>query len=237
MSSWLTLTLIAVGIYLFRKPIWRLIWHGVRFFLWRPKALMLVIVAFLCWNTYGIWMAPDAPDVVPPPPPIAEEALPEERNEAESAKKSKFSPVSYPETLPPLPGKAQDGNSRFAANLLQKMNPGELQWYSRIFYHALQSLPEGQAYQWLYQSGESRMFGRLIPGRLDKQGSGITCRTFRELLVVEDKAQQIDGLACQRLEGGWCKLRPGSAKTCEIKAPSGLDGLWFSAKRGLRELF
>jgi hypothetical protein len=251
MSIWVQLLLVATCLYLLRKPLWRIVWKSVRYLLWRPKLLMLSIIGFLCVSTYGIWNAPDAPEVVPPPPAAAPpappglpapkelQASPQAARKNDQAQKPRGPrvPVSYPTTLPEIPSKVKDGNSRFAANLLQRMSPMELQWYSRVFYHALQTLPSGETHQWLYEAGENRMFGRITPGGVDKQDSGITCRPFQELLVVDGKAQRMNGVACQRLEGGWCKLRPGSARTCEIQPPSGLDGFWYSAKRSLKQLF
>lgn len=228
------LFLAGMGLYLFRKPIRRLIWHAVRYLLWHPKVLMLMLVAFLCYNTYGIWTAPDAPEIVPPPPPA-----PAEIAATENAVKQKKGaiPISYPAQLPPLPGALRDGNSRFATDLMTKMGPNELQWYSRIFYHALKTLPAGETHQWHYQMAGKTMFGRITPGPVEKKDNGVVCRDFKELLIVDEHAQSLRGAACQRLEGGWCKLRLTSAKTCEIKAPSGLDGMWYGAKRTIRRWF
>lgn len=251
MTLWVKLFLAAFCLYILRKPLWRIIWKSVRFLLWRPKLLMLAIIGFLGMSTYGIWNAPDAPEVVPPPPVIAPPAPPglpiaqpvpsappatDKTNQREKGR-SPRSLVSYPDTLPKLPASPKDGNSRFASDLLHRMSPMELQWYSRVFYHALQTLPSGQSHQWLYEGGDNRMFGRITPGNIEKQGSGITCRAFEELLVVQSKAQRLNGIACQRAQGGWCKLRLNSARTCEIQTPSGLDGFWYSAKRGLKQLF
>jgi hypothetical protein len=224
--------IIAMGLYLFRKPIRRIIWHAVRYLLWHPKVFMLILVAFLCYNTYGIWTAPDAPEIVPPPP-----NPPEAPAIAKKTRNSSALPISYPAQLPPLPGPLKDGNSRFATDLMTKMGPNELQWYSRIFYHALHTLPAGETHQWQYQMAGKTMFGRITPGAIDKRDNGIVCRDFKELLVVEDYGQSLRGTACQRLAGGWCKLRLTSAKTCEITPPSGLDGMWYGAKRSIRGLF
>ncbi|MBY0354450.1 MAG: hypothetical protein K2Q12_01820 [Rickettsiales bacterium] len=234
----LQIFLLVAALYFFRKVIWKIIWHTVRFFLWRPKALMVLLVAFLCWNTYGIWNAPDAPDMVPPPPPAPENIMPEPQpKSAQARRRASLSPLSYPSELPPLPSKPSNGNSRFAADLLSKMGHNELQWYSRVFYHALQTLPAGETHQWLYAFRDQQMFGTITPGAIEKEESGIVCRTFAELLVVNKQAQRLNGVACQRVGGGWCKLRAGSVHTCEISTPSGIGGWWYGIKRSLRGLF
>lgn len=236
MNPLFTLMLVVVGLFVFRKIIWKITWHSVRFFLWRPKAVMLVIIAFLCFNTYGIWNAPDAPEMVPAPPPSPTQPAIAEKPSQNTSNKD-FTPLSYPAELPPITRKVENGNSRFASNLLNLMGPNELQWYSRVFYHAMKTLPQGQTHQWLYQFGKFQMFGRITPTSLYHDDSGIICRNYNELLVINDRAQRTSGMACQRLGGGWCKLRKGSAHTCEIKPSGAFEGMWYDIKRSLRDIF
>jgi hypothetical protein len=89
----------------------------------------------------------------------------------------------------------------------------------------------------MYQMGKNQMFGRITPGATEIQDNGLSCRHFKEILAVDTQAQTLHGLACQRAKGGWCKLRQSSARTCEIQPLTGMEAMWYNAKRSIRRLF
>lgn len=135
---------------------------------------------------------------------------------------SKFQSVA---NLPTIQGKVANGNSVFAKNIMEVMQPQDLQLYSEHFYHAMQDVPSGVSYQWLLNN---QFFGRVTAQAPHKSKSGVYCRHFEELLSYYGKHQRFVGMSCQRRAGGWCKLRANSAKTCELGKPGSFDLWWKS---------
>lgn len=119
--------------------------------------------------------------------------------------------------------KVQNGNSRFSDDLLSKMTQPELRHYSGVFYWVMDNSAAGQPYRWAYYNID----GTITALESFKNNHGHTCRQFQEVLKVHDTRQTFDGLACQRVEGGWCRLRFDSTALCGIaeSGPGLLEGI------------
>lgn len=108
--------------------------------------------------------------------------------------------------------KIQDGNSKFSADLLSQMTPVELKHYSDVFYWVMSYKKEGQPYKWYFYN----VYGTMTPFSRFLNNHGHVCRKYKEVLKVHDIKQTLDGLACERPEGGWCRLRFDSTPLCDI---------------------
>jgi hypothetical protein len=108
--------------------------------------------------------------------------------------------------------KRQDGNSRFSDDVLSKMNPAELRHYSSAFFWVMRYQDEGIPHRWAFYNvkGTITPFGRF------KNSFGHECRKFQEIIKVHEIQQNFDGLACERTDGGWCRLRNDSTPLCGI---------------------
>lgn len=127
--------------------------------------------------------------------------------------------------------KTQDGNSRFSDDLLSQMTPAELRHYSTIFYWIMDNQANTTPHRWAHYNIE----GTITPFAPFKNNHGHTCRQFKEILKVHSTRQTLDGLACQRVEGGWCRLKANSAALCGI-AGSG-RGLFDDIGQKLQNMF
>jgi surface antigen len=114
--------------------------------------------------------------------------------------------------------KVEDGNSRFSADLLGQMSPEELRHYSSVFYWVMRYQGEGTPHNWAYYN----IRGSITPFSRFENGHGHECRKFKEELKVHDTLQTLDGLTCERPDGGWCRLRFDSAPLCGIAEKGGL---------------
>lgn len=108
--------------------------------------------------------------------------------------------------------KIQDGNSRFSDDLLSKMTAAELKHYSDVFYWVMSYKKEGQTHKWYFYN----INGTMTPFSRFLNNHGHVCRKYKETLKVHDIKQTLDGLACERPEGGWCRLRFDSTPLCDI---------------------
>jgi surface antigen len=108
--------------------------------------------------------------------------------------------------------KVEDGNSRFSADLLSQMAPEELRHYSSVFYWVMRYQDEGKPHRWAYYN----IRGTITPFSSFENGHGHECRKFQEEIKVHETLQTLDGIACERNDGGWCRLRFDSAPLCGI---------------------
>jgi hypothetical protein len=209
---------------LLKRLLWNIIWHTVRFFLWRPKLLFFapfIVLLFMLLNQGSHQ-----------PPP-----LPPDSDAAQKELRKQHGKISYPDTLPPISGPIADGVSRFSKNLLKEMTPLELRWYSHEFYKAMNEIQSGTHHIWQFTHNKRKAFGKISPGAAFHAKSGTICRPYSEILSVNNIAQQYRGYACRRDEGGWCRLGPSSALSCNLSRPGGLDGIMLDTKLFFDRLF
>lgn len=112
----------------------------------------------------------------------------------------------------------QDGNSRFSDDLLSQMSPEELRHYSSVFYWVMRYQGEGVGHRWAFYN----IRGTITPFSRFENNHGHECRKFKEELKVHDTLQTLDGLACERADGGWCRLRFDSTPLCGIGEKGGM---------------
>lgn len=132
--------------------------------------------------------------------------------------------------LPPISPvrKEEDGNSRFATDMIQKMTEQERALYSKHFYWALGQGNPGQHYEWQ----EHNIAGNITITGVFQNKSGKTCKRFDEVLKVHEIRQTLSGLACAKADGSWCKLRPDSTPVCGLSGNAGwLDNIGGSLKK------
>lgn len=127
--------------------------------------------------------------------------------------------------------KTQDGNSRFSDDLLSMMAPAELKHYSDVFFWVMDNKKAGYPHRWAYYNVD----GTITPFSTFKNNHGHRCRKFKETLKVHTTRQTLDGIACERPEGGWCRLRFDSTPLCGI-AEKG-SGIFLGVGQSLRNLF
>ena len=127
----------------------------------------------------------------------------------------------------------QDGNSAFSSDLISSMSKEELAQYSHVFYFAMNNIQNGKTHTWNFYNTH----GAITPTSSFKNNYGQTCRRFKEVLKVHSIQQSIDGLACPRYAGAWCKLRPNSAPACNLGGKGGIGDWLDNAERGIRGLF
>lgn len=114
----------------------------------------------------------------------------------------------------------EDGNSRFAKNMLVRMSKPQQQYYWQVFSYAVSQVPLDTPYLWQHQNiGGSITFTEDF-----KNSRGEKCRTFKESIKVATRQQNLDGKACfDSHSSRWCKLKLNDTATCRIKAEEGWD--------------
>lgn len=147
----------------------------------------------------------------------------------------KTSPAPLPQMAgefakPSKAGRYENGNSSFAADLISTMTPEELRYYSQTYYRVMSHQPAGKAHQWQYAT----MHGSITPAEVFKNNYGHRCRRFAEVLKVQNVQQKLDGIACEKVGGGWCKLGAQFAPICGLAPKSGIGAWW---DRTTRDLF
>jgi surface antigen len=207
---------------LMRRYGWKAIWHGVYFLLQKPVRLLyaLGVLITLMVGGFGWWHYTHAEEGVLPPLPTLSEEHAAVQPEAPTSEGLSFAPVAE---LPPMHGDIANANSAFAKPLMEQMEPADLRVYSSYFYYAMRSAHAGQPYRWL---ASNSLFGELTAQALFQADSGIYCRRFTERLSYRGAHERFEGVACQRDDRSWCKLRPTSAFTCGIDRPSSLKLWW-----------
>ncbi len=188
-------------LYPIRRLLWLPFWHSVYYFLKKPRRILFLLAGLLGVMAFYNQHPSNQKVMIDTAGGTPEKFISEER-------------------LPEIRGKIADGNSVFAKSLMEQMEPADLQNYSGYFYHAMHWAPVGKPYQW---NAYGRMFGKITAQAPYKSKSGVYCRRFNELLSYKGKHERFRGIACQRRAGGWCKLRPSSAHTCELGRPSSLE--------------
>ena len=126
--------------------------------------------------------------------------------------------------------KYEDGNSAFAKDLYAAMTQPERAYYSQLFFWAMNTLGNNQAYNW--NNGNTN--GVLEPTSSFQNKVGHRCRKFKETLKVHTVQQELSGTACEQGGGGWCKLKPNATPMCGL---GGKDSAVDSIKRSLGNLF
>lgn len=119
--------------------------------------------------------------------------------------------------------KREDGNSAFATDLYKTMDDAQRAYYSQIYFWAMTNLPSGQGYDWA--NGNTQ--GNFTPTDSFSNGRGETCRHFTERLKVRYIEQTMEGIACAKPGGSWCKLKKNATPACGL---SGERGFWDSLK-------
>jgi len=113
----------------------------------------------------------------------------------------------------------EDGNSSFSTDLMQLMDSFERIHYSQNFYSAMDTLNAKQERTWVHKN----IAGKFTITETFQNKRKQTCKRFKEVLKVHEIQQTLDAMACQRDQGGWCKLRPSSTPGCGLgQAPSTL---------------
>jgi hypothetical protein len=125
----------------------------------------------------------------------------------------------------------EDGNSAFSTDLLGKMTQPELAYYSTQLYWVMDHIANGSTHQWSHFN----IAGAITPTKSFTNKRGYRCRYFNETLKVHEVQQTLKALACQRPEGGWCKLRPDFTPACNLGRPS--PGLLENIGSALNGLF
>lgn len=128
----------------------------------------------------------------------------------------------------------EDGNSAFASDLLTQMSEQELAYYSRSFYHVMEHQPAGKPHLWQFYN----IHGQITPQAPFNNRLGHRCRRFSEVLKVHDTQQKLDGIACERTGGGWCKLGRNWTPVCGLGQESGgFTGMLEEMEDSVRGLF
>jgi surface antigen len=126
-------------------------------------------------------------------------------------------------------GRQEDGNSDFASDLLVQMTPEELSYYSQVYYTVMRSQPTGKAHVWSYYN----MHGTLTPDKPFKNNYGHYCRRFDEVLKVHQVQQRLSGIACEKKDGSWCKLKKTDTPICGLSPKRGFGSWWDGVMRDL----
>ncbi len=215
--------LLHIFVKLWRK-LWRHVWYPLAM-LWRRVFGICVLAGF--GYIVSLFFESDDLGAIPEPPNIA---VP--RNPADG------SPVAPPlkkgdNIEVQLVTKIENGNSAFSSDLISQMNAKELHFYSQTFYWVMQHQKLGKEHAWNFYN----INGTLTPTVQFKNNLGDTCRRFKETLKVGETQQKIEGIACEKYGGSWCKLRPGSTPACELGRKSGLSNWWFDTQQSFKRLF
>jgi hypothetical protein len=125
----------------------------------------------------------------------------------------------------------EDGNSAFSSDLLNMMSEPELNYYSQVFYWVMDNQPAGKAFDWSHHNTH----GSLTPSEPFRNNLGGVCRRFTETLKAGSVEQQLEGIACRKNEGGWCKLRKSATPACNIGSKG--NGFMDSLTNGVKGLF
>lgn len=124
--------------------------------------------------------------------------------------------------------KEEDGNSVFATDLIQKMREDERITYSQHFYWGLNNGSEGQKYTW----NQHNIAGEITIKKVFKSKGGADCKRFYEVLKVHEIRQTLEGMACARGDGSWCKLRRDATPACGLGRDAGfLDSISMKINR------
>ena len=176
----------------------------------RNFVLFLILVGVLL--LYRSCSTSSAPKMVQPAAPSAPSA-------------AKQNPAAKPGIVEPV-RRREDGDSDFATDLYASMNDAERRYYSTIFYSTMNNVADGTPFVWT----NANMTGTITPSRSFANNNGKPCRMFTEVLKVHAIEQNISGTACDRGDGGWCKLKPNATPACGLS--TGYGGI-FDAIKGL----
>jgi surface antigen len=204
-----------------RRFLWLGIWHGVYYFLVKPKRFLYLGVAVLCVVAAALLlMLPkyQQQNLSPPVPALEGGASPQ----AEIIENP--TNMESVASLPAITGEVQNGNSAFTKPLMQAMSPTDLQLYSSYFYYAMNYAKAENPYRWM---ASKAFFGEITPQAAFKAKSGVYCRKFKEIISYHGTHERFIGTSCQRDAQSWCKLRRSSALTCGIDKPNSIM-LFFS---------
>ena len=127
--------------------------------------------------------------------------------------------VAYHSTAVQAVTKHEDGNSLYSTNLLAKMHNDERAYYAYMFDWAMENVQNNVTLPW----EKFNIGGTMTPGEPFANGTGKTCRRFKEVLKVHEIQQTFEGIGCSDGKGGWCRLRRTDAPTCSIGYMSDWD--------------
>lgn len=130
-------------------------------------------------------------------------------------------------SMPTITSEIHDGNSRFADDVVVKLNAQENQLYYQEFYTAIMRNADNEPYFW---SLNEQTFGKVVPKKAFLNPAGEYCRPFHEVISVHGEAQRSDEVLCQNGKTReWCRLTPTSTPSCSI----GFSNSW---ERGMRAI-
>ncbi len=119
--------------------------------------------------------------------------------------------------------KYEDGNSAFSADLLKKMEEFELSYYSQIFFWTMQNAKVNQTHRW----SKDNIAGEITVTHAFRNKRDVACKKFNETLKVHEIQQTLNGIACAKPDGTWCKLKHDATPACNLSAPQSFwDGLF-----------
>lgn len=160
--------------------------------------IFIIVATILIYRAFEHSNGPDR--MIQPAAPSAKEANP-------AGKPGQVDPVS----------RHENGDSAFATDLYASMTDAERRYYSTMFYSVMDNVPDGSAHVWQAVN----IAGNLTPTQSFQNNDGRTCRRFKEVLKVHRVEQTLSGIACERVEGGWCKLRVGATPACGLSSSHG----------------
>ncbi len=212
--------------------LWLGVWHGVYFFLKKPKRLLWLVFTAPFWvSAIGFcieyYFAEQENEVMSSPATAihANVATNIDPNAPVNVNDPKYimqksSNVAY---LPKFVGKIEDGTSAFNVNIAATMDSNDHNYYASHFRYAMNYFPANQKYKWLMNS---HFYGYFEAKDKFKAQSGAVCREFSEIVHYNGKNQRFSGYACSRGDGGWCKLRYKSSLSCKIGTSSPTSIFW-----------
>lgn len=133
-------------------------------------------------------------------------------------------------TLPPFVGKVEDGTSVFNVSIGKSMQGNDYPLYASHFRYAMTHFPADRYYKWMIRP---TFYGYFKAEQPFKAKSGVMCRRFEEVTSYNKVNQRFKGVACQRGDGGWCKLRGTSTLSCGIGTSSTTSIFWRNTVNGL----
>ncbi len=189
----------------FRRTIWLTIWHSVYYFLKRPRRIVYLALLLMIGLVTIVTLDGRVDErILSAPLPPSDYAAGQVRD------------------IPAMRGTITNGNSAFTKRLTSLMRDNDAQRYYAQFHHAMYS--KDATYKWQVST---HFFGQFTLKPAYRAKSGKVCRSFEELISYGGQHQRFVGQSCKRDDGrSWCKLRPHSAQTCHIGAPSSFELFW-----------
>lgn len=80
------------------------------------------------------------------------------------------------------------------------LDRADMQYYNQANQQA-HNAPVGQTINW--NNPQSGNYGSITPVRDGRSASGLPCREYRQTIVVDGRAENATGRACQQPDGSW----------------------------------